>query len=124
MKILKITSNFLLVIFLLSLFSIGYSNENKLNDYFKTIRCLVCEGQSINESDTEFAINLKEQIKIKTNSGMSIKEINQELVEIYGEQISFNPSKNHFLLWFMPLILVLVIFMFIRNKLKFFYKKK
>ena len=123
MKILKLTSNFLLVIFLLSLFSIGYSNENKLNDYFKTIRCLVCEGQSINESDTEFAINLKEQIKIKTNSGMSIKEINQELIEIYGEQISFNHSKNHFLLWLMPLILVLVILMFIRNKLKFFYKK-
>ena len=123
MKILKLTSNFLLVIFLLSLFSIGYSNENKLNDYFKTIRCLVCEGQSINESDTEFAINLREQIKNKTNSGMSIKEINKELIEIYGEQISFNPSKNHFLLWAMPLILVLVIFIFIRNKLKFFYKK-
>ena len=123
MKILKLTSNCLLDIFLLSLFSIGYSNENKLNDYFKTIRCLVCEGQSINESDTEFAINLKEQIKIKTNSGMSIKEINQELIEIYGKQISFNPSKNHFLLWLMPLILVLVILMFIKNKLKFFYKK-
>ena len=123
MKILKLTSNFLLVIFLLSLFSIGYSNENKLNDYFKTIRCLVCEGQSINESDTEFAINLREQIKIKTNSGMSIKEINQELIEIYGERISFNPSNNHFLLWLMPLILVLVILMFIKNKLKFFYKK-
>ena len=111
MKILKLTSNFLLVIFLLSFFSIGYSNENKLNDYFKTIRCLVCEGQSINESDTEFAINLREQIQIKKNSGMSIKEINRELVEIYGEQISFNPSKNHFLLWVMPLILVIVIFM-------------
>ena len=123
MKILKLTSNFLLVIFLLSLFSIGYSDENKLNDYFKTIRCLVCEGQSINESDTEFAINLREQIKIKNNSGMSIKEINRELVDIYGEQISFNPSKNHFLLWFMPLILLLIIFMFIRNKLTFFYKK-
>ena len=123
MKILKFTSNFLLVIFLLSLFSICYSSENKLNDYFKTIRCLVCEGQSINESDTEFAINLKEQIKIENNSGMSIKEINRELVDIYGEQISFNPSKNHFLLWVMPLILVLVIFIFIRNKLKFYYKK-
>ena len=123
MKILKFTSNFFLVIFLLSLFSISHSNENKLNDYFKTIRCLVCEGQSIQESDTEFAINLKEQIRIKNNSGMSLNEINQELIEIYGEQISFNPSKNHFLLWFMPLILLLIIFMFIRNKLKFFYKK-
>ena len=124
MKILKFTSNFFLVIFLLSLFSISHSNENKLNDYFKTIRCLVCEGQSIQESDTEFANNLKEQIKIKNNSGMSLNEINQELIEIYGDQISFNPSKNHFLLWVMPLILVLVIFMFMRNKLKFFIKNK
>ena len=123
MKILKFTSNFFLVIFLLSLFSISHSNENKLNDYFKTIRCLVCEGQSIQESDTEFAINLKEQIKIKNNSGMSLNEINQELIEIYGEQISFNPSKNHFLLWIMPLILLLIIFIFIRNKLRFFNKK-
>ena len=123
MKILKFTSNFFLVIFLLSLFSISHSNENKLNDYFKTIRCLVCEGQSIQESDTEFAINLKEQIRIKNNSGMSLNEINQELIEIYGEQISFNPSKNHFLLWLMPIILLLIIFMFIRNKLRFFYKK-
>ena len=123
MKILKFTSNFFLVIFLLSLFSISHSNENKLNDYFKTIRCLVCDGQSIQESDTEFAINLKEQIKIKNDSGMSLKEINQELVEIYGEQVSFNPSKNHFLLWLMPLILLLIIFIFIRNKLMFFYKK-
>lgn len=123
MKILKLTSNFFLVIFLLSLFSISHSNENKLNDYFKTIRCLVCEGQSIQESDTEFAINLKEQIKIKNNSGMSLNEINQELIEIYGEQISFNPSKNHFLLWIMPLILLLIIFIFIRNKLRFFNKK-
>ena len=80
MKILKFTSNFFLVIFLLSLFSISHSNENKLNDYFKTIRCLVCEGQSIQESDTEFAINLKEQIKIKNDSGMSLNEINQELI--------------------------------------------
>ncbi|MDA9659324.1 cytochrome c-type biogenesis protein CcmH [Alphaproteobacteria bacterium] len=123
MKTLKLTSNFLLVIFLLTLFSISHANENNLNDYFKTIRCLVCDGQSIQESDTEFAINLKEQIKIKNDSGMSLKEINQELVEIYGEQVSFNPSKNHFLLWLMPLILLLIIFIFIRNKLIFFYKK-
>ena len=54
--------------------------------------------------------------KIKNNSGMSLNEINQELIKIYGEQVSFNPSKNHFLLWLMPLILLLIIFIFIRNK--------
>ena len=118
MKILKITSNSLLVIFCLSLFSLSHSNENKLNDYFKTIRCLVCEGQSIQESDTEFAINLKEQIKKKFNKGIEIKEINRELISIYGEEISFNPPKNHFLLWLSPFLIFFIILIFIRKKFK------
>ena len=118
MKILKITSNSLLVIFFLSLFSLSHSNENKLNDYFKTIRCLVCEGQSIQESDTEFAINLKEQIKKKFNKGIELKEINRELISIYGEEISFKPPKNHILLWFSPFLIFLIILIFIRKKFK------
>jgi len=118
MKILKITSNSLLVIFFLSLFSLSHSNENKLNDYFKTIRCLVCEGQSIQESDTEFAINLKEQIKKKFNKGIELKEINRELISIYGEEISFKPPKNHLLLWFSPFLIFLIIVIFIRKKFK------
>ncbi len=118
MKISKCTSKFLLIIFFFSLFSNSYCNENKLNDFYKTIRCLVCEGQSIQESDTEFAINLKEQIQIKYNSGMSLKEINQELIKIYGEEISFNPSSSHFLLWCMPVILLLIIIFLIRKKFK------
>ncbi len=118
MKILKITSNSLLVIFFLSLFSLSHSNENKLNDYFKTIRCLVCEGQSIQESDTEFAINLKEQIKKRFNKGIELKEINKELISIYGEEISFKPPKNHLLLWLSPFLIFLIIVIFIRKKFK------
>ena len=98
----------------------AFAGVNELSDYFKTIRCLVCEGQSIQESDTEFAINLKEQIQKKYNSGISIKEINQELIKIYGEEISFNPTKNHLLLWGAPLILLLIIFILIKNKIRFF----
>ena len=98
----------------------AFAGVNELSDYYKTIRCLVCEGQSIQESDTEFAINLKEQIKKKYNSGISINEINQELIKIYGEEISFSPPKNHLLLWGAPLILLLIIFMLIKNKIRFF----
>ena len=97
--------------------AISYAEEK--NPERKKETCI----SSFEITRSEFCKIVKEQIKIKTNSGMSIKEINQELIEIYGEQISFNPSKNHFLLWLMPLILVLVILMFITNKLNFFYKK-
>ena len=103
--------------------TISFAGVNELSDYYKTIRCLVCEGQSIQESDTEFAINLKEQIQKKYNSGMTVNEIDVELVKIYGEEISFNPQKNHYLLWGTPLIILLIIFIFIRNKIKFLKKK-
>lgn len=122
MKTLKHTYKLFLVSILLIFTSLSIASENHLNDYYKTIRCLVCDGQSIQESDTEFAINLKQQIKKKYQSGNSLNEINNELINIYGEQISFNPSKNHFLLWGMPLILLLIVFMFIKNRFKFFKK--
>ena len=118
MKILKSIYNLFFVIFFSLFINIALANVNQLNDYYKTIRCLVCEGQSIQESDTEFAINLKEQIQKKYDSGMDLKTINQELITIYGEEISFSPSNDHFILWGLPLLLLLIIIFLVRNKYK------
>ena len=122
---MKISNNIyklIITILIIHMSTISFADVNELSDYYKTIRCLVCEGQSIQESDTEFAINLKEQIQKKYNSGMSVSEIDVELVKIYGEEISFNPQKNHYLLWGTPLIILFIILIFIRNKIKFFKK--
>ena len=109
----------LFFIFCFILFTnISLANVNQLSEYYKTIRCLVCEGQSIQESDTEFAINLKEQIQKKYQSGMDLKQINQELITIYGEEISFSPPNDHFILWGLPLLLLLIITFLVRNKYK------
>ena len=116
MKMSKNISKTLLILLFLIFSSLTWSDENNLSDYYKTIRCLVCDGQSIQESDTEFAVNLKEQIKKKYEKGISFKEINDELVLIYGEEISFKPSKNHFLLWLSPIFIFLVILIVIRKK--------
>ena len=118
MKILKNIYNLFLIFFFILFTNISLAKVNQLSEYYKTIRCLVCEGQSILESDTEFAINLKEQIQEKYESGMDIKEINQELISIYGEEISFNPSNDHFILWGLPLLLLVIIFFMVRNKYK------
>jgi len=120
MKILKNIYKLFFFFFFILHTNISIANINQLTDYYKTIRCLVCEGQSIQESDTEFAINLKEQIQKKYNSGMDLKQINQELIKIYGEEISFNPSNDHFILWGLPLFLLVIIFFLIRDK----YRKK
>ena len=120
MKILKNIYKLFFFFFFILHTNISIANINQLTDYYKTIRCLVCEGQSIQESDTEFAINLKEQIQKKYNSGMDLKQINQELIKIYGEEISFSPSNDHFILWGLPLFLLVIIFFLIRDK----YRKK
>lgn len=119
MKILKSIYKLIFFISVIFLSTAAISSENQLNDYYKTIRCLVCDGQSIQESDTEFAINLKEQIKKKYDNGITLKEINKELVSIYGEKISFTPSKNHILLWMCPVIILIISIFFIRRKYKY-----
>ena len=118
MKILKSIYKLFFIFCFVSFTNISLANVNQLSEYYKTIRCLVCEGQSIQESDTEFAINLKEQIQKKYQSGMDLKQINQELITIYGEEISFSPSNDHFILWGMPLLLIVIIFFLVRNKYK------
>ena len=118
MKILKSIYRLFFIFCFVLFTNISLANVNQLSEYYKTIRCLVCEGQSIQESDTEFAINLKEQIQKKYESGMDLKQINQELITIYGEEISFSPSNDHFILWGFPLLLLLIIIFLVRNKYK------
>ena len=118
MKILKSIYKLFFIFCFVLFANISLANVNQLSEYYKTIRCLVCEGQSIQESDTEFAINLKEQIQKKYESGMDLKQINQELITIYGEEISFSPSNDHFVLWGLPLLLLLIIIFLVRNKYK------
>jgi len=118
MKILKSIYKLFFIFCFVLFTNISLANVNQLSEFYKTIRCLVCEGQSIQESDTEFAINLKEQIQKKYESGMDLKQINQELITIYGEEISFSPSNDHFILWGLPLLLLLIIIFLVRNKYK------
>jgi len=118
MKILKSIYKLFFIFCFVLFTNISLANVNQLSEFYKTIRCLVCEGQSIQESDTEFAINLKEQIQKKYESGMDLKQINQELISIYGEEISFNPSNDHFVLWGLPLLLLVILIFLVRNKYK------
>lgn len=100
----------LFLLFLL-LFPFNVTSQEQLRiDFYKTIRCLVCDGQSIYDSETAFAQNLREQIKLKFNQGLTKKEIKNELLTIYGEDISFQPKKNKIFLWFSPFIILSLIF--------------
>jgi len=93
------------------------STEREINIY-KNIRCLVCQGQSLNDSNSDFAIDLKKVIKKKIINKKSDKEIYNYLTERYGDWVLFNPPLkiNTFLLWGFPLMFALLggVFIYIK----------
>tara|TARA_Y200000002_G_C22059636_1_gene405818 strand:+ start:81 stop:446 length:366 start_codon:yes stop_codon:yes gene_type:complete len=107
MKIL----NILLFIFFVFTFDNGKTDSFELNyKITKNLRCLVCQGQSIYDSDSDFAISLKIVVANKIDQGLSEKEIYSFLKEKYGEWILYDPelNKNTYLLWILPVLLFLI----------------
>ena len=105
---------FLLVI-ILSLFFLQHylkANESFLlvDKISKNLRCLICQGQSIYDSQSDFALSMKLLIKRKLEQGNSEDEIYQYLKNKYGEWIVYDPelNKKNLLLWAFPLILFII----------------
>jgi len=80
--------------------------QNKIT---KNLRCLICQGQSVYDSDSEFAISLKLVVKNKIEEGFSEDQIYKFLTNKYGEWILYDPqfNKNTYILWFLPLLIFL-----------------
>ena len=86
--------------------TISFSTENnKINKITKNLRCLICQGQSIYDSQSEFAISLKKVVEDKINENMTEKQIYKFLTDKYGEWILYEPefNKNTYFLWLFPL---------------------
>ena len=94
--------------------------ENRARNLSKGIRCLVCQNQSIDDSDSELAKDLRKIIRIKIVEGKKDKEINNFLVEKYGNFILMKPPfySETFLLWSSPFIIVFIGFIIIFFSLK------
>ena len=120
MKILKI----FMILFLATSFSELKSDEAKdvlKNKILKNIRCLICQGQSVYDSESEFASSIKLIVDRKINEGLKEKQIYQFLREKYGDWVIFDPklNKKTYVLWLLPLLLFLVGGAIMRKKLKF-----
>jgi len=68
---------------------------------------LICQGQSVYDSQSDFAISMKIVVKNKIEEGREEEEIYDYLKNKYGEWIVYEPelNQNTFLLWSIPLIL-------------------
>jgi cytochrome c-type biogenesis protein CcmH len=73
------------------------------------LRCLVCQNQSIAESNAELAVDLRRQIDEQIAAGRSDREIVDYMTARYGDFVLYRPPLNAatFLLWFGPALLLL-----------------
>ena len=107
MNFLKVT----LIIFLIFSFNfVNADEQDKRNQITKNLRCLICQGQSVYDSDSEFANSLKILVDNKLNEGLSEDQIYQYFKDKYGEWILYEPelNKNTYILWLLPVIIFLI----------------
>ena len=88
----------------------GLTQDDLNNKILKNLRCLVCQGQTISDSNSDFAQIIKSVVSDKLKEGLSEHEVYDFMAEKYGDWILFNPpvKKNSFLLWFLPYLLFIL----------------
>ena len=87
--------------------NISFADTSKVDEISKNLRCLICQGQSIYDSNSDFALSVKTLISEKLASGNTDHDIYNFLKSKYGEWIVYEPEFNKYtlLLWILPLFL-------------------
>ena len=82
-------------------------NSDQVDKISKNLRCLICQGQSVYDSNSEFALSVKILISEKLISGNTESEIYDFLKSKYGDWIVYEPEINKYtlVLWILPLFL-------------------
>ena len=84
--------------------------EKRARDLSKGIRCLVCQNQSIDDSDSDLAKDLRKIIREKIVQGETDTDITEFLVNKYGNFILMKPPlyNETYILWVSPLLLMII----------------
>tara|TARA_B100001029_G_scaffold126922_1_gene106001 strand:+ start:2812 stop:3183 length:372 start_codon:yes stop_codon:yes gene_type:complete len=105
------TTKIFKLLFLLFFFLIFYSSvkadNSKVDEISKNLRCIICQGQSVYDSNSDFALSVKTLISQKLDAGNSEDDIYNFLKSKYGDWIVYEPEINKYtlLLWLLPLFL-------------------
>ena len=107
MKILKLS---FIIFFIFSFNYLKASNADIKSKITKNLRCLICQGQSVYDSDSEFANSLKVLVDKKLEEGFSENQIYDFFKEKYGDWILYDPelNKNTYILWLLPILIFLI----------------
>jgi len=84
--------------------------EKKVITLSNELRCLVCQNQTIADSNAELAVDLRNQVRKQLSEGKSDREILDYMVQRYGEFVLYRPPFNYktILLWAGPFLLLLI----------------
>ena len=102
------------IIYIIFFFNLNlsiYSNEPSFESTIhKNLRCLVCQGQSIADSNSDFALTLKMVVKDLIDQGKTEDEIYSFLSDKYGDWILYKPKINqgNLLLWSLPYLALII----------------
>ena len=102
---------YLIFFFIIFNFNSSQAQEKDLQiKITKNLRCLICQGQSVYDSDSEFANSLKVLVKKKLNEGFTEKQIYDYFKEKYGQWILYDPEfiKNTYFLWILPILMFII----------------
>jgi len=91
-----------IIIIYFFLFSSLQSNDVnlELNEIYKNLRCLICQGQSVADSNSDFASTIKLVVQDQIKEGKTKDEIYDFLISKYGEWIVYQPSLNKKIFYF------------------------
>ena len=120
---MKLLKYLITLLFILNFNLTNASDQDLEIKITKNLRCLICQGQSVYDSDSEFAISLKLVIKNKIQQGLNEEQIYSFLKMKYGEWILYDPifNRNTYFLWLLPILIFLAGGAIIIKK---FYNKK
>jgi cytochrome c-type biogenesis protein CcmH len=84
--------------------------EARLKAMSHELRCLVCQNQTLADSDAPLAEDLRKEIRTQMKQGKSDQEVIDYLVARYGDFVRYRPPVNNStaLLWFGPFLLLLI----------------
>ena len=88
--------------------ALNSEQEARYRTLTQEIRCLVCQNQTIADSEAPLAADLREQVKTQITTGRSDREIKQYLTDRYGDFVLYKPpfKPGTVLLWLGPFLLV------------------
>ena len=94
---------------------ISSEQEKRYRDLIEDIRCPVCQGQSIGDSNSDLALDLREQVRKMILDNNTNDEIYSFMVQRYGDFVVFKPpiKPTTYMLWFAPFLFLFICLFFL-----------